>query len=256
MKADRSGRITTGTDVARSTRVDQAQPDTPGRVTSDGSASCARDITSARRHAARRLLIVVACVVASFGSACGGVALSSTDPPELELIGDGVIRYRGPATWVVVEYQYAATAVGDTWLILDIGVTAVEDQAVSIDRNKVFVRTPEGRRVPLATQAEYGLAFAELRSRLRRANVLQNATYSFPATRRPCRFEFFNEPGQGITFDSVWVNDRRVCYERLLFDVPGGVVPGRWVLGIDLEESDIRIPFQLAGGPVAGDATR
>lgn len=190
------------------------------------------------------------------GWACGSVALVSTDPPELELVGDGVLRYRGPETWVVIEYQYAATAIGDSWLILDIGMTAVEDRAVSIDRNKIFVRTPAGRRVLLATQAEFSAAYAELRSRLRRANVLRNATYSFPATRRPCLFEFFNEPGGGITFDSVWINDRRVCYERLLFDVPGGVVPGRWVLGIDLEESDVRIPFQLAGGRVPGDATR
>jgi len=189
--------------------------------------------------------MVIACGVVLVGSACGGVALSSTDPPELELMGDGVIRYRGPDTWVVVEYQYAATAIGDPWLILDVGVTAVEDRAVSIERDKVFVRTPAGRRVPLATQSEYGAAFTSLRSRLRRANALRNATYSFPATRRPCLFEFFNEPGQGVTFDSVWINDRRVCYERFLFNIPGGVQPGRWVLGIDVEESDIRVPFQL-----------
>ncbi len=231
-------------------------PDTSRRVASGGSTWWAHGTAGSRTLSAGRALTVVAWVVALVASACGGVALSSTDPPELELMGDGVIRYRGPETWVVVEYQYAATAIGDRWLILDVGVTAVEDRAVSIERDKVFVRTPAGRRVPLATQSEYGLAFTELRSRLRRANVLQNATYSFPATRRPCRFEFFNEPGQGITFDSIWINDRRVCYERLLFDVPGGVVPGRWVLGIDLEEGDVRIPFQLPGGPVHGDATQ
>ena len=146
---------------------------------------------------------------------------------------------------VLVEYQYAATAIGARWLILDVGATATDQRSVTIERQRVFVRTPAGRRVPLASQAEFSQAYSDLRIGLRRANVLQNATYSFPATRRPCRFDFYSVPGAGVTFDSVWINDKRVCYERLLFDVPGGVVPGRWMLGIDLEESDLRIPFQL-----------
>ena len=189
--------------------------------------------------------IVGACLSTAVTIGCGGVLLSSTDPPELEMIGDGVLRYRGGDAWVVVEYQYTATGIGERWLILDVGVTATENHDVTIERDHVFVRTPAGRRVPLATQSEFSLAYNHLRSRLRRANVLQNAMYSFPATRRPCQFEFFAVPGAGITYDSIWINDQRVCYERLFFDVPGGVVPGRWVLGFDLEESDIRIPFQL-----------
>jgi hypothetical protein len=194
----------------------------------------------------RRLPASVAvAVLSTLLVGCTGVAISPTDPPELEMVGDGVLRYRGVELWIVVEYQYAATSVGSRWLLLDVGATAAENQTATIERDKVFVRTPAGRRVPLATQSEFGLAFNDLRGRLRRANVLQNATYSFPATRRPCRFEFFTVPGAGVTYDSVWLNDKRVCYERLLFDVPGGVAPGRWVLGIDLEESDIRIPFQL-----------
>jgi hypothetical protein len=194
---------------------------------------------------ARHLVVAITCMAVLVSVGCESVALSSTDPPELELIGDGVIRYRGVDVWVVVEYQYAATAIGERWLMLDVGVTAVEGRDVSVDRDSVFVRTPAGRRVPLATQSEFSAAYSGLRSQLRRATVLQNASYSFPATRGPCRFEFFNEPGGGITFDSVWINQRRVCYERFLFGVPGGVVPGRWVLGIDLEASDVRIPFQM-----------
>jgi hypothetical protein len=48
-----------------------------------------------------------------------------------------------------------------------------------------------------------------------------------------------------VSFDEVTVNDRRGCFGRLYFSVPGGIQPGRWVLGIDQPESEIRIPFEL-----------
>jgi hypothetical protein len=31
----------------------------------------------------------------------------------------------------------------------------------------------------------------------------------------------------------------------LAFQVPGGVQPGPWRLDIDLEESDVRVPFRV-----------
>jgi hypothetical protein len=46
----------------------------------------------------------------------------------------------------------------------------------------------------------------------------------------------------------VWLDDRRVCYGRLFFAVPGGVQEGTYTLAIDLEESQLRIPFRLGEG--------
>ena len=51
-------------------------------------------------------------------------------------------------------------------------------------------------------------------------------------------------PGH-VPFDQVEVNDLRVCADRLFFKIPGGIQPGRYVFGIALEESDIRLPFTL-----------
>jgi hypothetical protein len=48
-----------------------------------------------------------------------------------------------------------------------------------------------------------------------------------------------------VVFDQVSVNYQRVCQGRLFFKVPGGVQPGRYVLGVDLEETAVRIPFTL-----------
>lgn len=189
--------------------------------------------------------MIVVVVASLLVASCGGVAVTTTDPPVLETLGDGILRYQGQDVWMVVEYEFAAATIGSRWLFLDVAATAADGRSATIRREDVFVRTPAGRRVPLATQGELTQAYTELRGALRRANVVRNAPVYFPTNRRPCGFQFFAVPGTNVTYDSVTVNDRRVCYERFLFEVPGGVQPGRWMLGIDLEESDVRIPFQL-----------
>jgi hypothetical protein len=57
--------------------------------------------------------------------------------------------------------------------------------------------------------------------------------------------QFYVTPGGGVSFDEVTVSDKRGCYGRLYFKVPGGIQSGRWTFGVDLEESEIRIPFEL-----------
>jgi hypothetical protein len=48
-----------------------------------------------------------------------------------------------------------------------------------------------------------------------------------------------------VTFDRLSLNDRRACQGRFFFKIPGGVQPGKWVLGMDLEETKVRIPFTI-----------
>jgi hypothetical protein len=48
-----------------------------------------------------------------------------------------------------------------------------------------------------------------------------------------------------VAFDEVFGKERRACFERFYFHVPDGVEAGRWVLGIDLEQSEVRLPFDL-----------
>ena len=135
---------------------------------------------------------------------------------------------------------------GQEWLILDVAVTATDRHVATIRRENVFVRTPAGRRVRLATQAEFVRAYSGLRSRVRQAGIVASPLLAyFPRVREGCWFQFFAEPGTSVTFDTVSLNDRRACVERLYFHVDGGVPGGRWMLGIDLEESDVRLPFTL-----------
>jgi len=66
----------------------------------------------------------------------------------------------------------------------------------------------------------------------------------FPS-RRPCDLILFSKPGTGVPAIIVSLNDQRACSGRLFFQVPGGVQQGRWVLAIDLPESEVRIPFEI-----------
>ena len=134
---------------------------------------------------------------------------------------------------------------GQEWLILDVAVTATDRHVATIRRENVFVRTPAGRRVRLATQAEFVRAYSGLRSRVRQAGIVASPLLAyFPRVREGCWFQFFAEPGTSVTFDTVSLNDRRACVERLYFHVDGGVPGGRWMLGIDLEDDVLKRDVQ------------
>jgi hypothetical protein len=190
------------------------------------------------------LLTVALLALAGFG--CATVDLQPTDPPTVELIGGGTVRYVGSELAVVLGYDFAARSLAEEWLLLDLTATAVDRASVDIRRQDIFVRTPAGTRLPLLTQGELVADYAALSARLKRASVAQDPFAFLPASRRPCRFDFFSvPPGTRVIANEVGLNDRRACQERLVFRVPGGIQPGRWVLGIDLPESSVRVPFEL-----------
>jgi hypothetical protein len=169
----------------------------------------------------------------------------ATDTPGVDQVGEYVKRYEGPELEMVLGYRYAASELGDEWLILESNLTAAHGSVTKIDRSKVFVRTPAGDRIPMASQEELGEAFGSLRPNLRRASVNRDPLDYFPPNREECEASFFTAPGEGIAYNELTLNDRRVCQGRLFFKVPGGIQAGRWTFGIDLEESEVRIPFTL-----------
>jgi len=118
-------------------------------------------------------------------------------------------------------------------------------QVAKVTRENVFLRTPNGNRLPLLTQTEFNEAYGSLRPTIAKADIDRDPLDYFPPDRQPCDMQFFMTPGAGVSFDEVVMNNRRACYGRLFFSVPGGIQPGRWVFGIDLAESEIRIPFDL-----------
>ena len=176
----------------------------------------------------------------------GGCSTSTpTDTPGVDRLGEYILRQEGPELWTVLGYRFANTTVGDEWLILEVGLTSPNGQTAEVKRGDVFVTSPSGNKMQLATQKEFMAAYGSLRSTLSKADVNRDPLDYFPPSRIECAIGFFAVPGESVTFDQVTLNDRRGCYGRWFFNVPGGIQPGRWVLGVDLPESEIRIPFEL-----------
>jgi hypothetical protein len=168
-----------------------------------------------------------------------------TETPGVERLGEYILRERGAEAEVVLGYRFANMSLGEEWLILELAVTSPPGQSAKVERDNIFVRTPDGVRIPAATQKAFNEAYQKMRSTVTQANVARDPMDYFPPNREPCSIQMYVAPGEGVAFDQVTVNDRRGCQGKMFFYVPGGIQPGRWVLGIDLEETDIRIPFEL-----------
>jgi hypothetical protein len=168
-----------------------------------------------------------------------------TETPGVERLGQFILRERGPEVELVLGYKFASMSLGNEWLILEIAASSPPGGTGRIERENIYVRTPEGVRIPAATQAEFGRAYAGLRPAITQSNVARDPLDYFPPSREDCALQLFVAPGEGVAFDQVTVNERRACQGKLFFNVPGGIQPGRWIFGVELQETDIRIPFTL-----------
>lgn len=187
-------------------------------------------------------MVVVAGGLATMSSC---TSASPTDTPGVERMGEYVLRQFGPQLWTVLGYRFAATQVGDEWMILDVGLSSPNGQSARVTRDAIFLRSPDGTRIPLATQTEFNEAYGAMRPVITRSNVNSDPLDYFPPSRIECSIQFFVAPGGGVAFDEVTVSDIRGCFGKLFFNVPGGIQSGRWTLGIDLPESETRIPFEI-----------
>jgi hypothetical protein len=181
-------------------------------------------------------------VIASL--ALGGCSSAEpTDDPGVDRMGQYILMSKGPEAEVVIGYRHAQNQLGSEWLLLEVAMTSPPGQTAQVERKNISVRTPAGVTIPMATQTEFGQDFASLQAFISAANVARDPMDYWPPRKQTCPLEFFVEPGRGVAYDQVTVNDFRACQGRFMFKIPGGVQPGRYVLTIDLKESEIRIPF-------------
>jgi len=185
----------------------------------------------------------VLCVLLAVITACSSAV--PTETPGVERLGQFILRERGVEAELVLAYKFASMSLGNEWMMLEIAVSSPSGKSARIERENVFVRTPAGVQIPAATQRQFGEAYSGLRPVIAQANVVRDPLDYFPPGRDDCPVQFFVAPGQGVAFDQFTVNDRRACQGRLYFNIPGGIQPGRWIFGVELQESDIRIPFTL-----------
>jgi hypothetical protein len=197
------------------------------------------------KSAALRNIVILIVV---FGVSASMVACSTgtpTDTPGVERMGQYILKQFGPELWTVLGYRFANSQMAEEWMIVEVGFSSPSGQNARVERKNIFLRSPAGDTIPLPSQREFNEAYGALRPVIAKADVDRDPLDYFPPSRIECAVQFFVTPGGGVSFDEVTVNDKRGCYGRLFFNVPGGIQSGRWTLGVDLEESEIRIPFEL-----------
>jgi len=155
-----------------------------------------------------------------------------------------MVWYRGPEIEAELDYRWADGHLGDEWLILKLSLLGA---GATVERHGIRVRTPDGHTIPLLDQEEFRRIQGKLRIALDRSYAWEPPTGRFAGSREPCGQWFLVPPGLFIASPTLFLASTRVCTGPLVFQVPIGVQPGPWVLMIDLEESDVRIPFVLGG---------
>lgn len=192
----------------------------------------------------RQAFAVVLTVL--LGSACTTATRSRTG--EVEQVSPSVVRSESGPLMVLLSFRHAERHLGDEWLILVAALTG-GTTSTTVARQDISVRGPDGIRYPLPSQRAFREAYPQLHVGLRSADVATALQQPFSGLREPCERWFFAGPWESFGYDELDLTTFRVCSGPLVFLVPGGVQPGRWVLEIGLEETTVRIPFVLEDRP-------
>jgi len=179
---------------------------------------------------------------------CETYSVPDPNNPATRQIARNAVLYEGPELVAVVGFPQAQRSLGDEWLILAVELTSPRgSKAVVINRSAISLRTPDGRRLTLISKNEFRRRYLKLRIPVERALRTLPLLYRYEQGREPCGRWFFETNTGEVAFDELTVSSFQACAGPLLFNVPGGVQPGRWRLVIDLEESRANIPFVLEG---------
>jgi len=147
--------------------------------------------------------------------------------------------------YVILGYRVANNAVNDEWMLLEIGITLMDRVPdYTLKRDAISLETPDGTKVPLATQQEYNKA--NLRALNGQANAVRDSINYFPPARDACRLGFFADPSsRAMPWDQVGLTSTRACMGRLYFKVPGGIKYGQHWLDVKFEKSLVRVPLRI-----------
>jgi hypothetical protein len=175
------------------------------------------------------------------------VAIPTPGVPEIMTIEGEYVRvaYNNEG-YVILGYRYANQEVGKEWMLLDVGTTVREGTPdFKLTRGAISLETPDGQKVPLASNEEYRQA--DLRALENRTKVVHDSINYFPPmASRGCRVGFFSDvESRAMAFDEVELSYNRACLGRLYFHVPGGIKYGQHWLDVQFANSLIRVPFRI-----------
>jgi hypothetical protein len=175
------------------------------------------------------------------------VTMPNAGVPQVMTLEDQYVRvaYNNEG-YAILGYRAANEFVGKEWLLLEVGTTLRENvKPYTLKRSAISVSTPDGKTIPMPTNAEYQQA--DLRAMEQQANSINDPVNYFPPTvRAACRLSFFAQPTTNVrAFDQVDLDSDRGCVGRLFFKIPGGLQYGQHFLNVQFAGSLIRVPFRI-----------
>lgn len=209
-----------------------------------------------RASGGRVAAVVVACVMMAgawtpaLAQTPQVTAPQPTVPEVFTIMGQFVRVAYNKEGFVTMGYEMAQRAIGEEWLMLEVGLTMrspAKDRKIT--RESFTLQTPDGKKIPLASQSDYAKA-GYLPALNNRAKVIRDSINYFPVdVTRGCSMSFFADVSSGrrmLAFDEVEVSSTRACVGRLFFNVPGGIKVGQHWLHVNFGESGVvEVPFRI-----------
>jgi hypothetical protein len=159
--------------------------------------------------------------------------------------GRNVLVYDGPELRAELVSTWANRRLGEEWLVVKLSITAANRGSTEVAAASITMTSPEGRKLPLIDNERFQKAYPELRFALESIDPWSPPLRSFDSDLRPCEHWFLAPRFSFADRSTLLLFPGRWCSGPLVFRTANGVQPGRWVLEIDLEESRVRIPFEL-----------
>ena len=172
-----------------------------------------------------------------------------TVPEVFTLMGQFVRMAYNNEGFATMGYRLAQEQVGKEWILLQVGVTLRKPtENYKLKREHLWITTPDGKTIPLATQNEYMAGGAEVRSLTQRMKAQKDSINYFPLEAdQPCALQYFADPGTSrqLAWDETELTWHRACGGRLFFRIPDKVQVGQHWLHIKFAGSELQVPFRI-----------
>ena len=148
--------------------------------------------------------------------------------------------------YVILGYQASNRSVGEDWMLLEVGMTVLEDVPdYRLTRAAISLDTPDGKTLPLPGIMEQ--RGGSVKAIQQRARVQRDSINYFPIkASKACAILFFPDlDARSVPFDEVDLSDDRACLGRLYFQIPGGIAYGQYWLNVKFQNSLVRVPFRI-----------
>ena len=149
--------------------------------------------------------------------------------------------------YVILGYQIANRTIGSDWIMLDVGITLMEDvKNYTLKRDALSLDTPDGT-LPLPSIEEYRQNESKVQPLQNRLKVQRDSINYFPPwTHGVNRLGMFSDLGsRAMPWDQADVSHDRACMGQLYFHIPNGTKYGQYWLNVKFAQSVVRVPFRL-----------